>query len=175
MLIDLPVDELALERKRRMNRAKSRRHYIRHMEAEKARVRKRRAENPEKVHAVEARSYLKCKQKRKERRYRWGLLNKERLRQNDLRFHALNPGKMNAYANERRARKLFATPKWVDRNELTKIYVEAKAKKLHVDHIIPLKHKLVCGLHVPWNLQLLTPHENFRKCNSFKEVLDVPT
>ena len=40
-------------------------------------------------------------------------------------------------------------------------------KNLTVDHIIPLKHPLVCGLHVEGNLQLLTLSENARKSNKF--------
>ena len=46
---------------------------------------------------------------------------------------------------------------------------EAKAQDLgmHVDHVIPLRNRLVCGLHTQFNLQLLTPTENMRKGNIF--------
>ncbi len=36
-----------------------------------------------------------------------------------------------------------------------------------VDHIIPITHPDVCGLHVPWNLQYLAPVDNNMKNNRF--------
>ena len=36
-----------------------------------------------------------------------------------------------------------------------------------MDHIIPLSHEKVCGLNVPWNIQLLTIEENNLKGNNF--------
>ncbi len=62
-------------------------------------------------------------------------------------------------------------PPWVKLEDVLPIYeAAAKARYFAVDHIVPLSGKNVCGLHVPWNLQLLTPSENARKGNRF----DIP-
>lgn len=69
----------------------------------------------------------------------------------------------------RRASKLKATPKWADRETIYNFYLEAKYQQMHVDHIIPLVSKYVCGLHVEHNLQLLSAIDNRRKSNVYWE------
>lgn len=64
-----------------------------------------------------------------------------------------------------------ATPKWLTKLELAAIksnYNFAKIFGKTVDHIIPLQGKDISGLHVPWNLQILTLEENGRKGNKWR-------
>ena len=64
-----------------------------------------------------------------------------------------------------------ATPPWVKKDELLIIYKKAAEITKdtgiphEVDHIHPLVHDLVCGLNVPWNLQIITAAKNRRKAN----------
>jgi len=60
----------------------------------------------------------------------------------------------------RRAREKRATPPWADLTAIRAVYRQAEEMtkatgELHVvDHIVPLAGKLVCGLHVHWNMQV---------------------
>lgn len=65
------------------------------------------------------------------------------------------------------ARQLRATPAWACLPLVEAVYKRAQELGLTVDHVIPLRGKLVCGLHVPFNLQLLTRGENSRKGNRY--------
>jgi hypothetical protein len=80
---------------------------------------------------------------------------------------------------KRRATKKRATPTWAGQQYIKDLYANAKEAsaifeavgvkpKFQVDHIVPLQHDQVCGLHVEHNLQVLTAEENQRKSNAFK-------
>jgi hypothetical protein len=72
-----------------------------------------------------------------------------------------------AYSAKRRASKLKATPKWANLVAIKEIY-QTCPEGYHVDHIIPLQGKLVCGLHCEFNLQHLLASENLIKGNRFE-------
>jgi len=85
-----------------------------------------------------------------------------------------NPDKVNARSARRRVAKLERMLKWGKlhlKPEIDNWYRRAKlatkfmGEKYEVDHIEPLQGKDVCGLHVPWNLTLLTKPENASKGN----------
>ena len=85
-----------------------------------------------------------------------------------------NPDKKNANNAKRRTAKMSRTPNWLNESHLQQIqmFYSSASKltkelgiKMTVDHIIPLQGKIVSGLHVPWNLQVITESENSSKGN----------
>lgn len=109
---------------------------------------------------------------------RWVRENKDKRREVNKRSRELNRGTMerwiecnrgvrNFHSSVRRARKRNATPAWANLEEIRYIYSLAKERGLVVDHIVPLVHPLVCGLHVESNLRCITPELNSRKGNRY--------
>jgi hypothetical protein len=93
-----------------------------------------------------------------------------------------NRDKANALDSLRRSRKLNATPSWLtneDKLEIIELFTICQMFRLytgqeyHVDHIVPLSNKNVCGLHVPWNLQVISAFDNMSKNNKFNESLGI--
>ena len=72
----------------------------------------------------------------------------------------------------RRAQQHKATPPWADHATIdffytSMTYLRQDGLDVHVDHIIPLFGKTVCGLHTHNNLQLMFADLNHSKSNKF--------
>lgn len=101
----------------------------------------------------------------------------EKLRAFNRAWRNKNRDKVRHYATVRYRAKAAATPKWLNDEQRVAILAFYEAAVLleivtgvphQVDHIVPIRGKYVCGLHVPWNLQILTQSENARKGNRFE-------
>jgi hypothetical protein len=101
---------------------------------------------------------------------------KEQIKAYVAEYKKLNPAKANANKAKRKAAKKQRTPKWLtdidferieNQYRLAEILTKLHNEPWHVDHIIPLQGKLVSGLHVPSNLQVLRGSENCSKQNQF--------
>ncbi len=129
---------------------------------------------------------IKAKEKEKKNKYRNIEKNKIIARKKTNEWYHNNKNKVKKYQKENaykllannakyRAKKLNATPKWLTKEHLKEIreIYKNSSKDHHVDHIVPLQGKSVSGLHVPWNLRVITKEENLSKSNKLlKEAIN---
>lgn len=89
-----------------------------------------------------------------------------------------NKTQVRADTKARRWKHRSATPVWLSRrqkSEIRQMYqiaitmTQTTGEQYVVDHIYPLRSDVVCGLHVPWNLRVVTQSENLRKSNSLPD------
>jgi hypothetical protein len=108
--------------------------------------------------------------------YRQSTQQKQTIKEYWANHYENNKAKYCAKRAKRRASLLNATPKWLSKEQLTTIECKYSvvemlskhsAEKYSVDHIVPLQGKTVCGLHVPWNLQVIKAYDNLKKGNRF--------
>ena len=83
----------------------------------------------------------------------------------------------------RKRRHREATPKWLtpeQKQAMRQLYIQARklteltGERYVVDHIVPLRSHEVCGLHVPWNLRVITQEENLKKSNKLVAHSETP-
>jgi hypothetical protein len=131
----------------------------RHLKLEKKRQHYQK--NKEKYRKTSTEHYKNNSEKYKQRAREWVINNRERHNSNCM---------------QRYTSKMHAFPSWLSKDDkwliqqfydIAKIRTETTGVKYHVDHIVPLRGKIVCGLHVPWNLQVITASQNCSKRNFF--------
>lgn len=128
-------------------------------ERERERQRKRYAADSEAIQASRRAYY----ESNPEAKAKWDAYYKAYCKQNSA--------KLNAKGAKRRAGMLYATPPWANLASIARAYrlaaeiSAATGVPHHVDHIVPLRGRNVCGLHVEWNLQVIPAKENRRKFN----------
>jgi len=131
----------------------------------------------EKKKANNARHYKKHQEKIHKQNREWAIANIEKFRSYSKKYKAHNKDLISADNRARRLAKIKRVPKWINKDQLWLIKeVHALAHlrtKLfgfswHVDHIIPLQGKLVSGLHVVENLQVIPGVENIKKNNRYR-------
>ena len=116
-------------------------------------------------------NYEKVLQANKAYRERQGEKLKELDRQRNAEWRQQNKGKRRANHAHRKATIIRATPKWADPQRMAEFYAAADFLGMvtgewhHVDHIVPLRSRKVCGLHCEQNLQVLPAVANMRKSN----------
>ena len=105
--------------------------------------------------------------------------NEDRRRYRN-KYRLTNPDLYRAHVSFRRRRFRNATPKWLTKEHkqaIRQLYIDAMTVSrvtgvpYVVDHIIPLLGSTVSGLHVPWNLRVITREENLAKSNQLVDTL----
>lgn len=170
--------------------------YLRNKEDHNRRSIEWEKNNPEAIKGYRKKTYLKHTVKNK--LYREA--NKKRKRIYDIKYRELNNDKIIQYRKDhpysynknmlanvrkRQAAKIQRFPLWASNDRINAVYVDcieinlaAKTagctEKFVVDHIVPLQGKLVSGLHVENNLQIITNIENCKKSNKFTPISTRP-
>ena len=139
---------------------------------------KKQAEDPEGMREMYRQRYIRKADKVKARRKKYVQANRDRILLEMRKFYERFPEVFRAQSATRRARKRNASPPWLNsemKAQIKALHAEANALKKEfgiqydVDHIVPLFGKTVCGLHVPWNMRILTHTENLSRPRHFSD------
>ena len=128
----------------------------------------------------------------KDAKHDWYLANREQViaaaktcpleikREYQAAWKERNKVWVRADTKARRRKHREATPPWLSgkqKSEIRQLYqiaitmTQTTGEQYVVDHIVPLRSDVVCGLHVAWNLRVITREENLKKSNKHIDSL----
>ncbi len=176
------------EKNKEKRKAQAAAWYKANKEKRKAKIREWQLANKDKFKALTRAWQINHPERWKELRSRYRQKHKDRLNNESAAYREKNPAKVKAIkaayrknnpwvdakeTAQKRARILLATPAWANKFFMEEAYDLAARRsalntgghKWHVDHIVPLKSRLVCGLHTHSNLQVIPMTQNLSKGN----------
>lgn len=133
-----------------------------------------RAANPDKMQQCRAAWRAKNPEKLKAAESAWRTKNSVHIKNRKAKRYLSNPNVRamhSEWSGQRRAAKKKALPAWANKFFISEAYrlAELRTRMLgyewHVDHIVPLQSKRVCGLHVENNLRVIPAAQNRSKLN----------
>jgi hypothetical protein len=142
-----PVGQAYVKKRKESIRAYQKQYYAEHAVKLNARMKLYRVEHADELRLWFAQNHQKKK--------------------DSVRYRAVR----NEATRRHRMQQRRAMPQWANLDRILEVYeraqawTEATGIRFSVDHIIPLQHPLVCGLHVDYNMQVIPWIENRRKGN----------
>jgi 5-methylcytosine-specific restriction endonuclease McrA len=115
-----------------------------------------------------AADYIRNAEKIKARVSAYGKANPDKERERSARRYAAKLQRTLTLTKDQKTalKAIYSFAEWVSKKT---------GSQHHVDHIVPLKGENMSGLHVPWNLRVISAKENLMKKNKVDDSISMPT
>lgn len=162
------------------NRKRAREYYAKNKGRVKSNSRRRRKIKSEELKEYHKEYYQRNKKRHYDNGKKWVENNRNRAREISKRWREKNTSKVREDSSLRksaRLRRVLALPDHLEElNEfcISELYQHANDMELltgdkwHVDHIAPKLGKNISGLHIWYNMRVITAEENLKKGNRFR-------
>lgn len=151
----------------------SKRYDEEHKEEKAKRMKEWSVANRDRINTKKQEANAKNPSKNRQRVKEWKKSNPDKVKILRAAYEEKYPYKKQFRKRLREASQLTALPTWANKFFMSEIYSLAKLRSKytgivwHVDHIVPLRSRFVCGLHVEHNMQIIPATANLKKGNRY--------
>lgn len=157
------------------NKTRAKKYEAAHVNERRVRTYAWREKNRDRQREINRASHERNREKRNAQSRMYRETNLERMRELTRDWMKNNPDKCSTVKAMRRAAKNNAVPVWADSEfeqfaikhtyDVAKLRTRMTGIAWHVDHIVPIRSKKVCGLHCMANMQVIPGAVNHSKGN----------